>query len=171
MDQLGHNGPFMGFDDQSMDLFGMVPGSEQTADNQAQTPMAGIDQSSHDSKVLLKLVVEYQIKLNQQFVDLQKKFEQKMDEQGEKLGQMIHQQTEKLEEQVTTLLGGSQMMLERLNDCIGILETPMDEPTYTDSEYSDPDSLDGPHTYPDSVSSQDSDSDSDAFPLPELRYC
>ncbi|KAM6516660.1 hypothetical protein FALCPG4_014838 [Fusarium falciforme] len=107
MDQLGHNGPFMGFDDQSMDLFGMVPGPEQTADNQAQIPMAGIDQqSSHDIKVLLKLVVEYQIKLNQQFVDLQKKVEQKMDEQGEKLGQMIHQQTEKLEEQVTSLLGG-----------------------------------------------------------------
>ncbi|KAL6410010.1 hypothetical protein AUP68_06419 [Ilyonectria robusta] len=196
MDQFGQNGLFMDFSDQSIDMFAMAPSSEQATSKGAQIPMANADQhSSQDNKgnldtiyVLLKLIVEYQVKMGQQLTDLQQKVEQKIDQQSQKLEQKIdqqsqkleqkidqqnqklehkiHQQSERFEKQETCLLERSQMIIERVNECAGMLEmNSLGRLRYTDSEYSnDHDSLNGP-SYTDSEFGQGSESS-----FPELDY-
>lgn len=102
----------------------------------------------------------------QQLTDLQEKVEQKIDQQSQKLEHKIHQQSETFEKQEICLLERSQMIIERVNECAGMLEmNSLGRPRYTDSEYSnDHDSLNGP-SYTDSEFSQDSESS-----FPELDY-
>lgn len=115
--------------------------------------------------------------MGQQLTDLQQKVEQKIDQQSQKLEQKIdqqsqklehkiHQQSERFEKQEICLLERSQMIIERVNECAGMLEmNSLGRLRYTDSEYSnDHDSLNGP-SYTDSEFGQDSESS-----FPELDY-
>jgi chromosome segregation ATPase len=104
--------------------------------------------------------MEYQIKLTQQLGKIEEKLD-KISQSNHDLEQKINKQNERLENLEMFLLERSQAIIERQNDCLGLLESPGIRHRYALSEHSqDYESL---SNYSDSGFSQSSEPSSEVF--------
>ncbi|KAH7478244.1 hypothetical protein BFJ71_g16401 [Fusarium oxysporum] len=137
---------FMDMPDNSVDFcfapdFGQSTGKEPQVDLQS-----GV---SSDSIQILLEIVRHQVKAAQQLDEVQKKLDQ-ISKKTDHLERKMDEQNERLEKLEMYLLERSQAIIERQNDCIGLLESP----GYALSAYNE--GSDSLSDYSDSEFSQDS---------------
>ncbi|CVK92434.1 uncharacterized protein FMAN_07330 [Fusarium mangiferae] len=170
MNSFGSNEHYLGMNDPSFDMFAEFADMEQIAskgpqlDQQSQTNnKVAVDPAN----VILRLVMEYQIKATQQLGKIEEKLE-KISQKSDDLEKKIDEQSKRLEKLETYSLERSQAIIERQNECIGLLESPGLRQRYAASDYGhDSDSL---SDYSDSGFSQESESNSDIFTRHDLNY-
>ncbi|KAL5597832.1 hypothetical protein FOBRF1_011625 [Fusarium oxysporum] len=137
---------FMDMPDNSVDFcfapdFGQSTGKEPQVDLQSRV--------SSDSIQILLEIVRHQVKAAQQLDEVQKKLDQ-ISKKTDHLERKMDEQNERLEKLEMYLLERSQAIIERQNDCIGLLESP----GYALSAYNE--GSDSLSDYSDSEFSQDS---------------
>ncbi|KAF5658908.1 hypothetical protein FCIRC_12692 [Fusarium circinatum] len=117
---------FMDMPDNSGDFcfapdFGQSTGKEPQVDLQRRTPLNS--RASADTIQILLEIVRHQVKAAQQLDEVQKQLDQ-ISKKADHIEKKMNEQDERLEKLEMYLLERSQAIIERQNDCIGLLESP-----------------------------------------------
>ncbi|PNP77887.1 hypothetical protein FNYG_08613 [Fusarium nygamai] len=137
---------FMDMPDNSGD-FCFAPDFGQSTSKEPQVDLQS--RASTDTIQILLEIVRHQVKAAQQLDEVQKQLDQ-ISKKTDHIEKKMNEQDERLEKLEMYLLERSQAIIERQNDCIGLLESPR----YGLSDYNE--GSDSLSDYSDSGFSQDS---------------